>query len=65
MTMQLWEHWETMSNEDIFNEILIMILITIAIGIVTGFLTYLKNRYKDRVNESNSKILKFIFNNIL
>lgn len=65
MTMQLWEHWDNMSNEEIFKEMLIMILVVIAIGIITGFLTYLKNKYKDKVNESNSKVLKFIFNNIL
>lgn len=65
MTMKLWEHWSSMSDGEIWKEMITMLVITMLVGVITGFLTYIKNEYKDKVNESNSKVLKFIFNKIL
>lgn len=65
MTQFMWEHWSTMSNQEIFQELFIMFVITIVIGIITGILQYIKNIYNDKVQASNNKVLKFIFNNIL
>lgn len=65
MTEYLWEHWSTMSDKEILGEIFAMIGITILIGIILGIIQYLKNKYNDKVQASNSKILKFIFKYIL
>ena len=65
MTQLMWEHWSTMSNKEIFQEIVIMFIITISIGIITFILQYIKNTYNNKVQNSNSKVLKFIFKNIL
>lgn len=65
MTLQLWEHWSKMSNKDIAEEIFEMFLIMIGICIISIILYRIKIKYKDKVENSNSKVLKFIFNNIL
>ena len=56
MTMKLWEHWSSMSDGEIWKEMITMLVITMLVGVITGFLTYIKNEYKDKVNESNSKV---------
>ncbi len=65
MTQLMWEHWSTISNQEIFQELFIMFVITIAIGIIAGILQYIKNTYNEKVESSNNKVLKFIFKNIL
>lgn len=65
MTQLMLEHWGTMSNKEIFQELFCIFAITIVIMAITGILQYIKNKYNDKVEASNSKTLKFIFKNIL
>lgn len=65
MTLQLMEHWSRMSKEEISEEMLIIFIVTVGLCIIAGTMQYFKNKYQDKIDKSNSKVLKFIFNRIL
>lgn len=65
MTLQLWEHWSQISDQEKMQELIIIFLVTFLFLILAILLDYIKIKYKNKVNNSNSKILKFIFKHII
>lgn len=65
MTLQLWEHWSQISDQEKMQELIIIFLVTFLFLILAILLDYIKIKYENKVNNSNSKILKFIFKHII
>lgn len=65
MTLQLWEHWSRISNQEKLKELCIYLLMMLIFLIIAILLDYIKVKYEYKVNKSNSKILKFIFKHIM
>lgn len=65
MTLQLWEHWSQISDQEKMRELIIIFLVTFLFLILAILLDYIKIKYENKVNNSNSKILKFIFKHII
>lgn len=65
MSFQLLEHWNTMTNEEIYKETLIIFILMIILVLIEYISDNLKKKYEDKISKSNNKILKFIFKYVL
>ena len=65
MSFQLLEHWNTMTNEEIYKETLIIFILMIILVLISYISDNLKKKYEDKISKSNNKILKFIFKYVL
>lgn len=65
MSFQLLEHWNTMTNEEIYRETLIIFILMIILVLIVYISDNLKKKYEDKIYKSNNKILKFIFKYVL
>lgn len=65
IAFQLLEHWNTMTNEEIYRETLIFFILMIILVLSAYISEYLKKKYEDKISKSDNKILKFIFKYVL
>lgn len=65
MYFQLFEHWNTMTNEEIYKETLIIFILMIILVLIAYISDNLKKKYEYKISKSNNKILKFIFKYVL
>lgn len=65
MSMQLLEHWNNISKVEMVKEVFILGFAIIFLLILNYISDILKEKYNERVEKSNNKILKFIFKHII
>lgn len=65
IAFQLLEHWNTMTNEEIYRETLIFFILMIILVLSAYISKDLKKKYEDKISKSDNKILKFIFKYVL
>lgn len=65
MYFQLFEHWNTMTNEEIGREILMFFIFMIILVLITYISDNIKKKYESEILKSKNKFLKFIFKYVL
>lgn len=65
ISVQLLEHWSTMTIEEILIEGIIFFSLMIILLVISHISDYIKEEYEDEISKSSNKVLKFIFKYIL
>lgn len=65
ISVQLLEHWNTMTIEEILIEEIIFFSLMIILLVISHISDYIKEEYEDEISKSSNKVLKFIFKYIL
>ncbi len=65
ISVQLLEHWSTMTSEEILIEGIIFFSLMIILLVISHISDYIKEEYEDEISKSSNKVLKFIFKYIL
>ena len=62
MYFQLFEHWNTMTNEEIGREILMLFIFMIILVLITYISDNIKKKYESEILKSKNKSLKLSLN---